>query len=99
MSGKIKVARFTHYNEPYGTVHMVDCTWEPIQASPGDRSSFVYHCEQQGLGQLTGTVESGGETSRLLWCFKTRDLKGLPWSVWAVSKQDLEAGYKTTVAM
>lgn len=101
MAGERHVDEFVHYNEPYGTVHMVDCTWTPIVADERQTKehNYVWYCQKHGLGRLTGTVKEGSETTRLFQYTNTRDLKGQEWGVWAVSLDDLERGYKRTIAM
>ena len=93
-----KIDKFQHLNEPYGTVNMVDCTVFKLEAEDGD-DGYMLHRAKAGMMEVHGTVESGGETSRLFQYTSTRDLKGEKWSVGRVTEADLERGYIRTIAM
>jgi hypothetical protein len=57
------------------------------------------HRIEAGLGYVSGIVEKGGSTSRLFHATAFRDMAGEKHIVDCVSVEDLERGFKRTVAM
>lgn len=77
--------KFMHIREPYGTLHLTGCVVE----------------EHEGSGRFTieGTVEKGGTYSFMCGFSHFNDEKGTHHTVYDVTKQELEQGYKRDIAM
>lgn len=94
--------KFLHYDEPYGNKYLIDCEyhlydWSDYSGKGTDE--YMRHRIEAGLGYVIGTVEKGGTTSRLFQYSHFKDLTGEKWTVPCVSRDDLERGFKRTVAM
>ena len=90
---------FTHHMNPYGTLVLENITVTPITTGTFGTEDHVKHCQETHKYVVSGTVKSGGITSRLFQFTTTRDMTGEEHSVWAVSQEELSKGEKTTFAM
>jgi len=97
-NGVLNIEQFKHIREPYGTLHLVNCTWTPHVAYEGCSDYIQWQADHE-RGYLEGTVKSGVTTSRLLHFTSHKDETGKPHYINSVSKDELEKGYQRTIAM
>mgnify|MGYP003147251932 CR=1 FL=1 len=94
------MSKFTHHNEPYGTV--VFAIESVTRCAMPERrfigNSYLVSRAEKGWLNLTGTVIRGKERSRLFGSTSSRDLKGRPYTL-AVSPAEFAKGFKRSIAM
>ena len=95
---------FKHHNQPYGTIEFTVESVEPVVAETwmlnGEEMPPHYSTVNRakaGWVKLSGIVVKGGVTNRLFHHTSFTDYTGQDYSL-EVSPDELERGYKTSVA-